>query len=91
MIENLGLDGMLVPSFLFRDQLTSAHALAICSDLDFEYPANTAQGSGFASLVTSLRTAFDQLASKKGDSTPYQITVSLSPKKQENLLADALM
>ena len=47
------------------------------SDLDFEYPANAAQGQGFANLYTSLRTALDALAAKKGDATTYQLTVSV--------------
>ena len=46
------------------------------SDLDFEYPANSAQGSGFASLVSELRTAYDSLAKSKGDTVPYIVTVS---------------
>ena len=44
-------------------------------DIDFEYPSNTAQGQGFADLITALRTAFDQLQSSKGDATPYLLTV----------------
>ncbi|KAF9447351.1 carbohydrate-binding module family 5 protein [Macrolepiota fuliginosa MF-IS2] len=47
-------------------------------DLDFEYPANSAQGQGLADLLTSLRTAFNQLASSKGDSTPYLITAAVA-------------
>ncbi|KAL0958869.1 hypothetical protein HGRIS_014185 [Hohenbuehelia grisea] len=47
-------------------------------DLDFEYPSNAAQGQGFADLYTALRTAFDQLAARKGDSTPYQLTSAVS-------------
>ncbi|KAJ3974696.1 glycoside hydrolase family 18 protein [Lentinula raphanica] len=47
-------------------------------DLDYEYPANTAQGQGFSDLITELRTAFDTLASQKGDSTPYQLTAAVS-------------
>lgn len=46
-------------------------------DVDFEYP-NAIQGQGFADLFTALRSAFDQLAAKKGDSTPYQISVAVS-------------
>ncbi|KLO18245.1 hypothetical protein SCHPADRAFT_820108 [Schizopora paradoxa] len=46
-------------------------------DLDFEYPANADQGQGFADLLTSLRTAFDQLASQKGDTTPYELTAAV--------------
>jgi hypothetical protein len=48
------------------------------SDLDFEYPSTPAQGQGFASLFTELRTAFDKLASQKGDSEPYQLTAAVS-------------
>jgi hypothetical protein len=46
------------------------------SDIDFEFPSSAAQGQGFADLVTGLRTAFTSLKSKKGDATPYQISVS---------------
>ncbi|KAF8874737.1 glycosyl hydrolases family 18-domain-containing protein [Infundibulicybe gibba] len=57
-------------------------------DLDFEYPATAAQGQGFADLFTALRTGFDQLAARKGDSTPYQITaaVSAGPANYANLV-----
>ncbi|KAF7377724.1 hypothetical protein MSAN_00195400 [Mycena sanguinolenta] len=47
-------------------------------DLDFEYPADAAQGQGFADLITALRTAFDALAAKKGDSTTYQLSAAVS-------------
>lgn len=47
-------------------------------DLDFEYPTTAAQGQGFADLYTALRTAFDALAARKGDATPYQLTVAVS-------------
>ncbi|KXN88676.1 Chitinase 1 [Leucoagaricus sp. SymC.cos] len=47
-------------------------------DLDFEYPANSDQGQGLANLVSALRTAFNSLASQKGDSTPYLITAAVS-------------
>ncbi|KDR70278.1 hypothetical protein GALMADRAFT_894859 [Galerina marginata CBS 339.88] len=47
-------------------------------DIDFEYPATTDQGQGFADLVTALRTAFDSLAAKKGDSTSYLITAAVA-------------
>ncbi|TCD65253.1 hypothetical protein EIP91_002917 [Steccherinum ochraceum] len=46
-------------------------------DLDFEYPANTAQGQGFADLLTALRTGFDSYAKSKGDSVPYLITAAV--------------
>ena len=45
------------------------------SDVDYEYPATAAQGAGLAALLTSLRTALDDLARKKGDSVSYQISV----------------
>ncbi len=48
-------------------------------DIDFEYPTTDALGSGFSSLISELRTALDNLATKKGDTTPYQITVRPSP------------
>ncbi|KAI1798302.1 glycoside hydrolase superfamily [Ganoderma leucocontextum] len=47
-------------------------------DIDFEFPSTDALGSGFASLVSELRTAFDNLQTKKGDSTPYLITAATS-------------
>lgn len=47
-------------------------------DLDFEYPANGAQGQGFADLFTELRTAFTQLQFNKGDTVPYQLTAAVS-------------
>jgi hypothetical protein len=49
-----------------------------CRDLDFEYPANSAQGQGLADLVTALRTAFNSLASRKGDSTSYLVTAAVA-------------
>lgn len=49
-----------------------------CSDIDFEYPANSDQGQGFADLTTALRTAFDALAAKKGDSTTYLLTAAVA-------------
>ena len=56
--------------------LIIAHGLR--RDLDFEYPVNSAQGQGFADLVTELRIAFTELQSKKGDTVPYQITAAVS-------------
>ncbi|KAI0659086.1 glycoside hydrolase superfamily [Cubamyces menziesii] len=46
-------------------------------DIDFEYPTTPALASGYASLLTSLRTAFDNLQAQKGDSTPYQLTAAV--------------
>ncbi|KAJ7176592.1 glycosyl hydrolases family 18-domain-containing protein [Mycena filopes] len=53
-------------------------------DLDFEYPSSAAQGQGFADLFTELRTAFDALAKKKGDATPYQLTAAVSAGSANN-------
>ncbi|KAJ7768373.1 glycoside hydrolase superfamily [Mycena metata] len=53
-------------------------------DLDFEYPANAAQGQGFADLFTELRTAFDALAAKKKDATTYQLTAAVSAGSANN-------
>lgn len=50
-------------------------------DIDFEYPSSTAQGQGFASLLTSLRTGFTSYAQSKGDTVPYVITVSRSERR----------
>ncbi|PFH51661.1 carbohydrate-binding module family 5 protein [Amanita thiersii Skay4041] len=47
-------------------------------DIDFEFPTSSALGQGFANLVTELRTALNQLAARKGDSTPYLITAAVS-------------
>ena len=45
-------------------------------DIDYEYPANAAQGNGLGSLVTELRTALTNLQRQKGETVPYLITVS---------------
>ncbi|KAJ6567740.1 glycosyl hydrolases family 18-domain-containing protein [Mycena vulgaris] len=47
-------------------------------DLDFEYPATAQEGQGFADLYTALRTAFDALAAKKRDTTPYQLSAAVA-------------
>ncbi|KAH8928943.1 carbohydrate-binding module family 5 protein [Atractiella rhizophila] len=46
-------------------------------DIDYEYPASTAQGQGFADLLTGLRSALTQHAASKGDSVPYLITAAV--------------
>ncbi|OCB91528.1 glycoside hydrolase family 18 and carbohydrate-binding module family 5 protein [Sanghuangporus baumii] len=46
-------------------------------DIDYEYPANAEQGQGFADLLTSVRSAFDELAASNGDSVPYQLTAAV--------------
>ena len=52
--------------------------LALKSDLDYEYPANAAQGQGLADLMTALRSALDSLQSKKGDSSRYLLTAAVA-------------
>lgn len=52
--------------------------LCFTSDIDFEYPTSSALGQGFADLLTELRTAFDKLATSKGDSVPYLLTAAVS-------------
>ncbi|KIY64737.1 glycoside hydrolase family 18 protein [Cylindrobasidium torrendii FP15055 ss-10] len=47
-------------------------------DIDFEYPTDDALGKGFADLLSELRTALDDLATKKGDTTPYLISAAVS-------------
>ncbi|GJE98248.1 glycoside hydrolase family 18 protein [Phanerochaete sordida] len=47
-------------------------------DLDFEYPSSTAQGQGFADLMTSLRSALDSYQAQKGDTTSYLLTSAVS-------------
>ena len=46
-------------------------------DIDYEYADSADTAQGFADLLTELRTAFDNIATQKGDSEPYQITVRL--------------
>ncbi|KAJ3554530.1 hypothetical protein NM688_g3060 [Phlebia brevispora] len=46
-------------------------------DIDFEYPSSPEQAQGFADLLTALRSAFDELASSKGDATPYLLTAAV--------------
>ena len=45
------------------------------SDIDYEYPTNDAEATGYANLLTETRTALNQLASRKGDSVPYTLSV----------------
>lgn len=45
---------------------------------DYEYPSTSAQGQGFADLLTELRTALTSLQTSNGDSVPYQITVAVA-------------
>ncbi|KIY70041.1 carbohydrate-binding module family 5 protein [Cylindrobasidium torrendii FP15055 ss-10] len=47
-------------------------------DIDFEYPHDSAHGQGFADLISELRTALDNLASSKGDTTPYILSAAVS-------------
>ncbi|KDQ52897.1 carbohydrate-binding module family 5 protein [Jaapia argillacea MUCL 33604] len=47
-------------------------------DIDYEYPTSTTEGQDFADLLTSLRTGFTQLATRKGDTVPYQITAAVA-------------
>lgn len=60
-------------------------------DIDFEFPSTDALSSGFASLVSELRTALDNLAQKKGDSVPYQITVRLFENNRRCTVRTKLM
>ncbi|KAH8923667.1 carbohydrate-binding module family 5 protein [Atractiella rhizophila] len=46
-------------------------------DIDYEYPTSTAQGQGFADLLTELRTALNSHAAAKGDSVPYLLTAAV--------------
>ncbi|KAI9438518.1 glycoside hydrolase family 18 protein [Lactarius indigo] len=47
-------------------------------DIDFEYPSGTAQGQGFADLLTELRAAMNALANSNGDTVPYQLTAAVA-------------
>ncbi|KAH7890400.1 glycoside hydrolase family 18 and carbohydrate-binding module family 5 protein [Phlebopus sp. FC_14] len=51
-------------------------------DIDFEYPTNNAQGQGFADLLTSLRSSFDELASTNGDTVPYELMAAVPAGSQ---------
>lgn len=44
-------------------------------DIDFEYPETKDDATAFTSLLTDMRTALNQLASRKGDSVPYVLSV----------------
>ena len=71
-IEDYGFDGVYAcPSFAAFD--FSAHTEI--SDIDFEYPANDEQAAGHADLITEIRTALNDLASRKGDKEPYILSV----------------
>ena len=72
LIEDYGFDGMYA-SIVLADFDFWAHIGT--SDIDFEYPSNDDQATGFASLLAELRSAFDQLASRKGDTVPYTLSV----------------
>ncbi len=58
--------------------LLKTHLILDTSDIDYEYPSNSAQGQGLADLLTELRKAFNTLKEKKNDSTPYLITVAVA-------------
>ncbi|KAF9532709.1 glycoside hydrolase superfamily [Crepidotus variabilis] len=47
-------------------------------DLNYEFPSTDEEGQGFADLVTSLRYAFDELQSTKGEETPYLLSAAVS-------------
>ncbi|EJF63958.1 hypothetical protein DICSQDRAFT_134540 [Dichomitus squalens LYAD-421 SS1] len=47
-------------------------------DIDFEYPNSDALASGFTSLLSELRTAFNNLQTQKGDATPYELTAAVA-------------
>ncbi|KAI9456421.1 glycoside hydrolase family 18 and carbohydrate-binding module family 5 protein [Boletus coccyginus] len=53
-------------------------------DIDFEYPANGAEGQGLLYLMTSIRNAFDDLAIANGDTTPYELTAAVSAGSQND-------
>ncbi|KAG8848445.1 hypothetical protein FRB96_001231 [Tulasnella sp. 330] len=47
-------------------------------DIDYEYPTTDAMASGYAALLTGLRSALNAHAASKGDSVPYLLTSTLS-------------
>jgi chitinase len=78
LVEDYGFDGMYATSVRF---LKTSLKLDI-SDIDYEYPANSEQGQGFADLLTELRKGFTALKDKKGDSTPYLISAAVAAGPQ---------
>ncbi|CAE7173297.1 unnamed protein product [Rhizoctonia solani] len=46
-------------------------------DIDWEYPAAGAQADAFVALLKETRAALDDLAKKKGDTVPYQLSVAV--------------
>ena len=60
------------------------------SDIDFEYPTAGAQAQGYVSLLSELRTALNAHAAKKGETNPYQITVSIHVQRMYVLLTQDL-
>ena len=50
----------------------------INSDIDFEYPTDAQEGQGFADLLSALRSGLDDLATRKGDTVPYQISAAVA-------------
>ncbi|ESK94735.1 glycoside hydrolase family 18 protein [Moniliophthora roreri MCA 2997] len=57
-------------------------------DIDYEYPETAQEGQGFADLLTSLRAALNDLAQRKGDTVPYQISAAVAAgyKRYVNLV-----
>ncbi|KAG7095154.1 hypothetical protein E1B28_005933 [Marasmius oreades] len=53
-------------------------------DIDFEYPSSSAEGQGFADLVSEIRKAFDDLANRKGDLTPYLLSAAVAAGAANN-------
>ncbi|KAK7049841.1 Chitinase 4 [Paramarasmius palmivorus] len=47
-------------------------------DIDFEYPTDAQEGQGFADLLSALRSGLDDLATRKGDTVPYQISAAVA-------------
>ena len=56
-------------------QQFSVLMMSTSSDIDFEFPTS-AQSQAFLSLMQELRAGLDAWAVKKGETNPYQLTVS---------------
>ncbi|CUA67005.1 Endochitinase 1 [Rhizoctonia solani] len=55
-------------------------------DMDWEYPTAGAQADACVALLKETRAALDELAKKKGDTVPYQLSVAVAAGPQSQSL-----